>query len=233
MKFINPGSLSETLDAVNEALFFGRNISTEQKTDIAGWIVSRQGLPGSYWRMFAPTKKDFETGIKVFTGEPMNSSAGISHILGEEASSILLKLGIKNITVATALERSKKGFEAAMKRSLKAASNNEGKYCCGICSVAYWRNLASGGLSKQRKRLALGMKYLNSRRDGKSATGGRWRSMPYYYTLLALSEIDLPSAKKEIEYAAPGLEKLLKRIKGNDKYGKRRRALVERVLGMV
>ena len=159
----------------------------------------------------------------------MNSGAGISHILGEEASRILLKLGIRNITVTTALERSNKGFEAAMKRSLKAASSNEGKYCCGICTIAYWRHLAAGGLTKQQKRLNLGMKYLYSRRDGK----GRWRSFPFYYTLLALSEIDLPSMKKELRYTAPGLEKLLKRLTGTGKYAVRRRVLVERVLDLV
>ena len=73
------------------------------------------------------------------------------------------------------------------------------------------------------------MKFLNKQRDGK----GRWKGMPFYYTLLALSEIKSPLAKRELEYAAPGLEKLLKRFKDKDKYEKRRRKLVEKILDSV
>jgi len=221
-------SLAQTVDAVNEALFFGRDIPEEQKKELAEWIISRQGAPGAYWNMFAPTVRDFKTGINVFTGETMSTRAGTSHILGEEASRILLKLGVTNERVHAALKESNKGFESAMKRAL-AVGHYEGIYCCSRCTAAYWRNLAAGGFSKQEKRLALGMKYLNSRRDGK----GRWRSMPFYYTLLAVSEIELPSARKELEYATPGLEKLLKRLGANDKFTKRRRVLVERVLEKV
>ena len=228
MKPLNKNSLAETVDAVNEALFFGKNIPLEQKKEIALWLASRQGVQGSYWGMIAPTPRDFETGIKVFTGEPVTTGAGTSHILGEESHKILLKLGVKNKAVANALDKSNEGFETAMKRAV-AAGYYDGTYCCGKCTAAYWQNLAAGGLKYQERRLNKGMKILNKLRDGK----GRWRRMPYYYTLLALSEIDSPLAKKELEYAAPGLEKLLKRIKDKNKYDMRRRLLIENVLKIV
>jgi len=228
MKYISQHSLAETVDKVNEALFLGKEITKEEKKKIAGWLASRQGIKGSYSGMIAPTERDFKTGIRVFTGEPMRTGAGTSHILGEEASRLMLKLGVKDKGVSKAVKASNKGFENAMKRNLYVG-NKEGRYCCANCTAAYWRNLAAGGLKNQKKRLELGMKFLNKLRDGK----GRWRKMPFYYTLLALSEIKSPLAKRELEYAAPGLEKLLKRFKDKDKYEKRRRKLVEKILDSV
>jgi hypothetical protein len=38
----------------------------------------------------------------------------------------------------------------------------------------------------------------------------------FYYTILALSEIDLPSARRELGYAAPACEWVLKRREGDD-----------------
>jgi hypothetical protein len=70
------------------------------------------------------------------------------------------------------------------------------------------------------------MRYLNEFRDGR----GRWRRFPFYYTLLALTEIPGPGAVSEIRYAAPGLERMLGRRGGKDRYGQRRRAIAERVL---
>lgn len=227
MKLLNKNSLAETVDAVNEALFFGKNILPEQKKEIAQWLASRQGVHGSYAGMIAPTPKDFETGIQVFTGEPVTTRGGTSHILGEESSKILIRLGIKNKAVLNALDKSTKEFETGMKRAVKMGYN-DGFYCCGKCTAAYWQNLAAGGLKYRERRLNKGMKILYKLRDGK----GRWRRMPFYYTLLALSEIDSPLAKKELEYAAPGLEKLLKRFNDKDKYGKRRKKLVEQILSI-
>jgi hypothetical protein len=228
MKLLNNNSLAETVDAVNDALFFGKIIPQKQKAEIAEWIASRQGIKGSYWGMIAPTENDFETGIRVFTGEPIRTGAGTSHILGEEASRLILKLSVKDKAVSEAINASNKGFETAMKRNLNMG-NHEGRYCCGMCTPAYWRNLAAGGLKNQKKRLELGMKYLYKMRDGK----GRWRRMPFYYTLLALSEINSPLAKEELRYAIPGLEKLLKRLHDKNKYEARRRKLFEQILEMI
>jgi len=101
-----------------------------------------------------------------------------------------------------------------------------GTYCCGKCSCALWRHLSVGGLDKAERRLAAGVKTLKSRRDG----NGRWKVFPFYYTLLALSEIDLPSAVSEMRYAAPSCERILKQSPKDGKYTQRRQLLAERVL---
>ncbi len=228
MKLIHKNSLADTVDAVNEALFFGKKISEREKKNTAKWLASRQGVKGSYWGMIAPTGRDFETGIRTFTGERITTGAGTSHILGEESSRAIIALGVNDKAVLDAVSESNKGFERAMKNWL-SAGKDEGKYCCGPCSASYWRHLAAGGLKNQKKRLDMGMKYLSKMRDGK----GKWKKMPYYYTLLALSEINTPLAKKELKYTAPVLEKIIHRKPSANKYQKRHIALAEKILAMI
>jgi hypothetical protein len=99
---INPNSLSETLDAVNDALFHVRPIAARQKIEVAEWIAGRQGVWGSYMGMPAPTPDDIKNGMRVFTGEPAGSRASLCHVLGEEACRVLLQLGSKSAAVKDA-----------------------------------------------------------------------------------------------------------------------------------
>jgi hypothetical protein len=68
--------------------------------------------------------------------------------------------------------------------------------------------------------------FLKEHRDG---TGG-WRRFPFHYTLLALSEIDARGVVREIQYAAPTLERILKRRSRGGRFEIRRRAVAERIL---
>jgi len=221
MKLINPNSLAETLDTLNEAFFYGQPIPKSQRDKCAKWIASRQGMAGSYADMFAPTPRDFKEGARLFTGELIKSRAGTAHILGEEACRALILLKIPATNVRTALQRASLGMMTRLKQSPE-----KGMYCCGICSVSLWRHLAAGGLDKSEQRLKAGLKSLKSYRDGK----GKWRRFPFYYTLLALSEMEFPAAEKEMKYAVPILERFLKRSRQHDKTSKRRRLLAERIL---
>ncbi len=221
MKIIHSRSLAATVDAVNEAFFFGRRLLKSDRWEAAGWIAGRQGQPGSYAGMFAPTKKDFAEGIRFFTGESIKTRAGTAHILGEEAGRALILLNVTGKDVADALVEATAGMLARLKKEPRP-----GMYCCGKCSCALWRHLSVGGLDKAERRLAAGMKALKSRRDG----NGRWKVFPFYYTLLALNEIDLPSAVAEMRYAAPSCERVLRQSPKDDRYARRRRLLAERVL---
>jgi len=223
MKIISPNSLSETLDALNEAFFHGRPVPKSERQRAAKWIASRQGKPGSYADMFAPTEKDFKAGIMLFTGDRLRTRAGTAHILGEEACRALILLNVSVPSVRDALRRATVGM---MDRLGPVSGPRAGKYCCGTCTCAYWRHLAVGGLEHRDRRLAAGMKILKSHRDGT----GRWKVFPFYYTLLALSEIDLPSAVGEMRYAAPSCERIAKRPARDDRIAHRRRLLAERIL---
>ncbi len=69
-----------------------------------------------------------------------------------------------------------------------------GMYCCGICSVALWRHLTISDVPGAEHRVAAGLKIVRQRRKG----DGRWRIFPYFYTLLALLEIDSSAAREEM-----------------------------------
>jgi hypothetical protein len=219
MKLLNTRSLAATVDIVNDAMFFGRAIPAAEKLKVTKWLASRQAQKHSYAGLPAPTDADLK-GIRLFTGESIATGAGVCHILGEEALRLLLLLHVKDAAVNDAIEKA----NASMIRRI--GKPNAGGYCCGKCSVAYWRTLLAGGLDNQEKRVANGLASLKKYRDGK----GRWGLYPFYYTLLALSEMDSPKAIAEMRYATP----ILKRMRrGEDVYSLRRQRLAELILARV
>jgi hypothetical protein len=221
-------SLYKTVDATQSALFFFQKIGLQEKKDVSQWLADRQGLPGSYRGMFAPTEQDFTDGIQVFTGEKVTSRAAIAHILSEEACRLLLLLGVKSQEVTQALQAASDSMLKSIKESAEKGYP-KGRYCCGICSVSLWRHLSVGGLPKAEGWLETGTRSLVENRDG----NGRWRSFPFYYTLLALSEIEPTLAKKELNYAAPAVESAYKRLPENGEMNHRRRTLLERLLAVI
>jgi len=95
--------------------------------------------------------------------------------------------------------------------------------------VSVWRHLTAGGLSKARLRLKEGAKILNKHRD----CGNGWRRFPFYYTLLALSEMPGKTVVEELRYTAPRLERMLKRRGRGNQSEVRRRAIAERILARI
>lgn len=225
MIIINKDSLAETLDAINDAFFHERVLRESEGRTIARWIAETRGKPGSYAGMFAPTSADLVNGIKVFTGESISSGAGVGHVLGEEACRALVLLGADDNAVKDALDRATHGMLQRLRQS-ESPDSVHGIYCCGLCSVAYWRHVMVGGLDRNEERLAAAMKVLKSRRTG----DGRWRRFPFHYTLLALSELDLALSVDEIRYAAPVLERYVRRPIRAGKFPERRRLIAERLL---
>lgn len=225
MKLIYPASLARTLDAVNGAYFSGCKLTRDQSLETARFIASRHGQPRAYANTFAPLKKDFTDGINLFTGEWVDSGAAVMHILGEEACRVLQLLDVFDKKVKQALAEA----TAGMQERLDKYTYKHGIYCCGKCSASLWRHAVVGDFRDTEKLLSIGMKGLKARRDGKN----RWRTFPFYYTLSALAEIDDPSAKAEIKYAAPSIERFLKSKPKQDKYDRRRRIIAEKVLSKV
>lgn len=220
--------LERTLDAVNEAFFNGRLLTYAQRLEAARWIAGRHGQPRAYANMFAPTDLDLKKGIRVFTGEKISTKAGTSHVLGEEACRALILLEVSEASVLMAIEEAEAGIRARVEEAEKRYPDSMGMYCCGICSVSFWRHLLVGGVNWSEKRLVAGQRQLKDHRSG----GGKWKRFPYWYALLALSEMDGAAAREERRYAAPALERFVKRKAKTDPTSARRRAVAERVLGL-
>jgi hypothetical protein len=223
---ITADSVSRTVDAIHAVFFEGQSIPATERRCAATWLVARQGLPGAYADTFAGFDAERTAGITVFTGERI-TSASARHILGEESCRALRLLGVKGADVRQALSRAEAGIFRCLERAaLDPRNDNPGRYCCGKCSVGLWRNLLAGGLDRREERLERGVASLHSVRDGK----GGWRAVPFWYTALALSEMQFGAARRELKYARPIFERTLERKPGSSVYARRRHALARRVL---
>jgi hypothetical protein len=201
---VNPHSLAATLDAFTEATRTGDLLAPRERQAIATWLAGQCQQDGSYEGMPAPTPEDFAGNPRLFTGEPLSGRGGMACKLGNEACRALIELAATSPAVQTALRRAEEQMRARLE---PATAERAGFYCCGSCSVAVWRHLRAGGLDRQEERLARGMKLLHRAR----LDNGSWRFYPSWYTVWALLEIDDPAARIELEYAAPRLERYLKR----------------------
>ena len=226
---INTRSLSQTVDAVNAAEFEGRGLSAAERDRAAQWIAARQGLAGSYGGTFAGFPSERSRGIVLFTGERI-TSASARHILGEEASRALRLLRVRARGVADALDAADAGLLRCLARAAEdPRKRNPGLFCCGKCSVGLWRNLLAGGLDRREERLQRGAMHLRSVRDG--AHG--WRKFPFWYTVLALSEMDTREARAELAYAARALERAATRSTASTSYARRRQQRAARSVSQV
>jgi hypothetical protein len=220
-------SLSRTIDAVDAFAFDNRTLPSAERTRVARWIADRQGLPGAYSGACAGFPAELREGLVVFTGERF-THASARHILGEESCRVLRVLDVPDPKVHAALERA----DAGLMYSIAGAEHdprylNPGVYCCSKCSVSMWRNLASGGLDRHEERLRKGVgQFLRLHR----AEQGKWRRFPFWYTVLALTEMDVPEARDELHYVAPVLERTAQRAVPASTHGKRRHELARRAL---
>lgn len=229
---IYPDSLGDTIHAINMALFYEQPIEPEKRWEAARWIAERQGLPHSYAGMFAPTPLDYTIGTLTFTGEPVVSESGTGHLLSEEACRVLFRLEVQELNeVSSALQQARR----ALLRRLQSSQPEgiwAGVYCCGMCSVALWRHLGASKIAEDQRRLGHGLFELKRHRDGK----GRWKRFPFFYTLLALSELEMDDAvHDEVKYALPVIERALRRVEKSDpdaetEIERRRRIVMGRLL---
>ncbi len=215
-------SLAHTIDALNEAIFFNRPLSNQDKKQAADFILGRQYPSGPHAGLFAPTDKDFAEGVFLFTGEKLHTQLGPRNILSAEAARAILLLGLPSSEMETSLER----VQSKLLSSCFAAD-----LCvvgeCAHSGVGFMRYLAVGGSTEATQRLDAHIRIISQYRDGK----GHWKRFPFHYTLLALSEIELPASLAELRYAAPALERSLKRQDGvEERFLLRRQQLLERVM---
>ena len=226
---IDRTSLSQTVDAISAAHVAGRTLTADERGEVAGWIAGRQGLPGAYADTFAGFPSERSKGIVLFTGERI-TSASARHILGEEASRALRQLRVRDPNVTRALERADSGLMRCLERAEKDPRNgNPGLFCCGKCSVGVWRNLLAGGLDRQQERLQRGASHLRAMHDSEH----QWRKFPFWYTVLALSEMDSAEARIELKHAAPALERVAGRAVPSAVYARRRHELAVRALKLL
>jgi hypothetical protein len=232
-------SLSQTLDAVNEAAFFQRKIARSEAKATADWIAARHCVPGTYARMFGLFPDERANGFRLFTGERITNAAA-RHIAGEEACRALLLLNANSAAAREALRDATADMVQRLGPADAAGPRPDdgqmhwlwpyrgGTYCCGACSVSLWRHITAGGLDDAQRRLERGMECLKTCRKG----DGTWRIFPFWYTLSSLVEMDVKPAIEEMRFAARRCESAARRS-STQKYAQRRIELAKRVLAKV
>ena len=227
MQLVHEESLGDTLNACEELFFWNKPVEKEAAEEVALWIASRHDLPGAYNNTFAPTEGEAKQPWRCFIGDEMRLGGGRQHILGEESSRALFRLGVD-------LPKVQKALTAANQQLAELIDPSKGFYCCYYCTVGMWRNLAWGGLDHSEERLANGMEILREHR----LVAGNWQGFPFWYTLHALWDmvetgLGKEDALAEFAWVAPYLKRRLQRLKSWEPWISRRAELANRILNTV
>jgi len=220
-KVLVPESLQETLWRLEEVRQGFRSKSAAHVQEALQWVLSRQGLKGSYSNLFMPTSQDLTQGMRLLTGEQIGTDGGAKHILGEEALRTVIVWGLRSSPATT---KALRGFDRILERGGKS-----GYYCCHRCTIAFLRTLAAVKPDKGDEILEKGLNRVKEART----SDGRWHGFPFFYMLLTLSEMDTPSARAELRHASKVAEKLLERYSSDDRISRFRRLGLEATLNVV
>ena len=217
-KILVSGSLQETLWRLEEVRQGFRRKSVADVREALEWVLSRQGLQGSYCSLFLPTSQDLSQGVRLLTGERVSSSAATRHVLGEEAlrTAIVWKMG-----ASSAVKQALNGFNQILDRGARS-----GSYCCYNCTIAFLRTLTVAKPNEWNQILEKG---LNGIRKARTADG-KWHGFPFYYTLLTLSETDTAAARAELKHASKMAERLIGRYQGDNRTSRFRKLALEAAL---
>ncbi|GAP15526.1 hypothetical protein LARV_03316 [Longilinea arvoryzae] len=200
-------TLAETLDRCNLAFFEGQPLTALERYELVREIA-------------ANLEREETDGLRLFTGEHVRTRFAMNAITCEESARAMILLDSPTVDGVMALE------EARQRLVGKCFTDGCTLGECAQAAVGWLRYLAVTDFADTQRRLEAGLKMVNGLRDGL----GRWKGLPFYYTLLMLSEQDSPDARRELRYAASTCERLLSMQAPDDVYGQRRRAVLERVL---
>jgi hypothetical protein len=218
---VHTESLAATLDAVDEALFYEREMPEAELRVVASWLARRQARSGQWAGMFAPTSLDYAQGVVLFSGDRLRTRLGARNILTTEAA--------RALTLCNGALPSREVVLARTDRWL--AAQCFARDCmvgeCGHSAIGLMRYVAVRDGTRAAAWLDEHLAMLAQRRDG----NGRWTGLPTYYILLTLTEIDRPLARQELTYAHPACVRALKRLSGEGPLVQRRRAIALRALG--
>jgi hypothetical protein len=217
---IHPTSLSSTLDAAAEAIFYQNYLSNSLRHEIASLIISRQCQTGVNTGFFLLYAAESETKVKLFSGEQLNTNLARNHIPMIEAVRILKLLAYESHEVSHAIQLANQRIEKMCYSTFCAKGE------CKALTMAYLRVLSLDESGNSTSRINTHITNLAGQRDGK----GRWGGFPFFYTLLMLSEINDPLATQELKYAAPFCEKQLSQNWFPDPFSKRRQDIIAKAL---
>jgi hypothetical protein len=225
MSWVYPESLGETLDMAQDWVLAEREVPPDAVARIVTEVASRLDGAGAYRiGMVAPSPGENRETTRTYLGDRFANNACVAHTLAEEAATVLGRLAPEDPCVKSIVTG-----VAAFQERRRTYPINRGRYCCPTCTAALWRALTVTELPGYEEDLSNGLRFLRTRRDG----DGQWIGFPFFWTLLALTEIPLPEARNEILYAASAWDRRLATDRSEHPYRERRREVVARARELV
>jgi hypothetical protein len=186
--------LVDALSDANGALWFGE--TDVDANDLVGFLLERQIRTGRSAGLFQPTAADYEER-RLVTGERLKTKLATTHIMSQEAASVLHILDGGNPTVADAVRLAAARLSGTCYGGSQHCTIGE----CAASFIGYLRFLRIVGGEYAAPEITRRLATLSGHRDG----SGRWKRFPFQYTLLVLSEIESTTSRDELAYARPAL----------------------------
>lgn len=208
------------LDSLNEAILllnrFHRDGDEIDFKQVVEFIVGQQVRFGNDAGIFIESRDVSRPMMRTYTGEKLQTHLAAKNILTVEAVRALILSGSSTPHSRIAIEITDKWLEKQCFSDFCTAGE------CKHSSIAFIRYLNA---CRKSKRVEDHIAKLSKFRDGK----GGWKGFPYFYTLLALSEIDSPSADTELQYAFANAEQRFKNSRSEELYNSRRNEILAQV----
>ncbi|MBN2228579.1 MAG: hypothetical protein JW779_03225 [Candidatus Thorarchaeota archaeon] len=205
--------MTEAILVIEEAWRAG--ISNDND-NVLRFIINQQLAYGSDEGVFIETRNVSGLKSRLYTGEKIQTQLAAKNILTLEAARALLLSKSRADYVSECIHRVDKWIQ----RQCFSEFCSTGE--CKHSTVSYMRYLSA---KESQAKLAGLLSELVKHRDG----NGSWKGFPYFYTLLALSDIHNPDAEKELEYAFPMMQKRFRRNQIEEPYWSRRNDIMNRI----
>jgi hypothetical protein len=200
-------TLYQTVLNVSMRLFFDEPILPAERDALVGWILAHQNRQRGF--CFCPTVAEREQGIRLFTGEKLQTRLAADNAVEMETLRLLALLQPDTPQVQQLFEMSERRLSAVCYG--RVCSKGE----CAHASISVLRYHTVRGAGNNAGMIGRGLDALRQDRTGK----GHWRTFPFYYTLLWLTELHNGAvdngldqqACAELSYARDGCKRLLSR----------------------
>lgn len=181
--------LVEAISQADGVLAFGETPKVEKR--LVAWLLERQIPTGRSAGFFRPSDDDYAER-RLPTGERLKTKLATSYIMSQEAARILHVLAPNDPAVAGAVAKT----AARLAETCFAVQHcTIGECAASFIGYVRFRNAVFGDAAAPD--ITWRLKTLAEHRDG----AGRWKRFPPYYTLLVLSEVRMPPADDELDYA--------------------------------
>ncbi|MHA1136260.1 MAG: hypothetical protein ACTSSE_07220 [Candidatus Thorarchaeota archaeon] len=203
-------SLEEAILLVERSHKSGDGLNLEQ---VAEFITGQQVCYGNDSGVFVESRNVSRSKVRVYTGEKLQTYLAAKNILTIESARALVLSRSNSDHVRSSIALADSWLENQCFSDFCATGE------CRHSSVAFIRYLNALGNTDHLESM---ISKLSKFRDG----SGGWNGFPYFFTLLALTEINSPIVSDELRYALTHTEKRFKRSCSDEPYTSRRNEIL-------